>query len=86
MIDTHCKIHMKILNEFSFFIDGGTLGQDIWGLTVQPAWNVPYFIWKTPLSHFSEPWHTSNAYKYTYHISLCAVMHTCITSLGLVHL
>lgn len=77
------KIHMKISYECNSFYRG-SLGQDISGLTVRPAWNVTYFIWKTQLSPFSEPWHTSNAYKYTYPIFLCVVMH--ITSLDLVHL
>lgn len=83
VISMQSKIHMKISCECKSFYRG-SLGQDISGLTVRPAWNVTYFIWKTQLSPFSEPWHTSNAYKYTYPIFLCVVMH--ITSLDLVHL
>lgn len=83
VISMQSKIHMKISYECNSFYRG-SLGQDISGLTVRPAWNVTYFIWKTQLSPFSEPWHTSNAYKYTYPIFLCVVMH--ITSIGLVHL
>lgn len=85
VISMQSKIHMKISCECNSFYRG-SLGQDISGLTVRPAWNVTYFIWKTQLSPFSEPWHTSNAhcYKYTYPIFLCVVMH--ITSLDLVHL
>lgn len=83
VISMQSKIHLKISNECNSFYRG-SLGQDISGLTVRPAWNVTYFIWKTQLSPFSEPWHTSNAYKYTYPIFLCVVMH--ITSLDLVHL
>lgn len=83
VISMQSKIHMKISCECNSFYRG-SLGQDISGLTVRPAWNITYFIWKTQLSPFSEPWHTSNAYKYTYPIFLCVVMH--ITSLDLVHL
>lgn len=73
VISMQSKIHMKISCECNSFYRG-SLGQDISGLTVRPAWNVTYFIWKTQYSPFSEPWHTSNAYKYTYPIFLCVVL------------